>query len=210
MGMEDETYKMVKLNAMYDQKHVLLIGGTLENSSEVSVENKTITTPVPEIWEGFVGCLQGLMLGNRLVDIQRMATEMSQHGNMTQVSPGCAMKCDLRPCQNGGICRELWGQEGAGISCNCESTSYRGDVCELDIGAHYSRESSVFYFLDEDRVYDFDSIDITFAFSTEYVEGATLFMILYANSSRYLHVALMPDGQLVVEEDNGHTVCKLF
>lgn len=157
---------------------------------------------------GFVGCIQGLMIGYQLIDLETMAKEIQAKNDSRKnmIKAGCKMLCDDLPCNNGGICTENW-QNGS-TNCDCESTSYRGDTCNIDIGAYFEKDSSVAYLLD-DGVLDFTHIDITFAFSTSFTESSTLLMIRYANSSRFLHIAII-NGNLFVEEDNGQEICELI
>lgn len=159
-----------------------------------------------ESYSGFVGCIQGLMIGYQLIDLETMAKEIQAKNDSRKnmVKAGCKMLCDDLPCNNGGICTENW-QNGS-INCDCESTSYRGDFCNTDIGAHFEKDSSVVYLLD-DGALNFTHIDITFAFSTSFIGSSTLLMIRYANSSRFLHIAIV-NGNLLVEEDNGQEICR--
>lgn len=151
----------------------------------------------------FVGCIQGLIANGKLVNLQEMASSLNAV-NVTSVKPGCKMLCDEMPCKNGGLCTEDWQNES--IKCDCDSTSYRGNLCDVDIGVFFERNSSVEYQLDE-GVLDFENIEITFAFSTNNLANSTLFLLMYANSTRYLHIALLEDGKILVEEDNGHDIC---
>ena len=201
----------------------LLIGGLAPDSA---------TTTLP----AFVGCIQGLVVGGKLIDLQSMAKAevariaeinklLSTNNNSTNnnnstdnsnstvissnVAAGCTMLCDLMPCKNGGTCTEDWATEST--KCDCESTSYRGDLCDLDIGALFSsKDASVLYHLEggSGLVFDFDYVNISFAFSTASYENSTLLLLRYANSSRYLHLALLDDGRLLIEEDNGHQICE--
>lgn len=199
----------------------LMVGGLAPDSA---------TTTLP----AFVGCIQGLVAGGHLIDLHSMASDQVQRSRLqgmatndtasnnsssSNVAAGCTMLCDLMPCKNGGTCTEDWATEST--KCDCESTSYRGDLCDLDIGALFSsKNASVLYHLEEagdigdiggggGQVFDFSYVNISFAFSTANYENSTLLLLRYANSSRYLHLALLADGRLLVEEDNGHQICEL-
>lgn len=194
----------------------LMIGGLAPDSA---------TTTLP----AFVGCIQGLVAGGHLIDLHSMANDQVQRSRLesiandnttsnvtSNVAAGCTMLCDLMPCKNGGTCTEDWATDST--KCDCESTSYRGDLCDLDIGALFSsKNASVLYHLEDSgdisagggsQVFDFSYVNISFAFSTANYENSTLLLLRYANSSRYLHLALLADGRLLVEEDNGHQICE--
>lgn len=185
-------------------KNQIFIGGIPDADTE-------LINSIP----GFVGCIQGFRIGDRLFDLEQWATEIhQQEQNQTEradrIKIGCKMLCDNIPCNNGGSCTENWQQET--FNCDCNYTSYRGEKCDIDIGAHFEKPgSNVIYYLDK-KIWDFNHIDISFAFSssssTNTDEGATLFMIRYANSTRFLHLALLPNGKMFVEEDDGHDICK--
>nr|XP_027200226.1 contactin-associated protein-like 4 [Dermatophagoides pteronyssinus] len=183
-------------------KNQIFIGGIPDADTE-------LINSIP----GFVGCIQGFRIGDRLFDLEQWATEIhQQEQNQTdradRIKIGCKMLCDNIPCNNGGSCTENWQQET--FNCDCNYTSYRGEKCDIDIGAHFEKPgSNVIYYLDK-KIWDFNHIDISFAFSssssTNTDEGATLFMIRYANSTRFLHLALFPNGKMFVEEDDGHEI----
>lgn len=153
---------------------------------------------------GFVGCFQGLVMADKLVDLHRWVAQLNGTVPDRHVKVGCRMLCDQMPCKNNGICTEDWENEST--NCDCESTSYRGEFCDIDIGAYFQKNSSVLYYL-EDTLLDFSLLDISFAFSSGAFENCTLLLLRYANSTRYLHIALLDDGRLIVEEDNGHDMC---
>lgn len=176
----------------FDQNE-LFVGG---------VDKESVTSIIPP----FVGCIQGVVVGGKLLNVKEMAASLNAV-NMASVKPGCKMLCDQIPCKNGGICTEDWKNES--IKCDCDSTSYRGKLCDIDIGVYFEKNSSVVYYLD-DVIMDFDHIDITFAFSTVHMTNSSLFLLLYANSTRYLHIALLDDGRIMVEEDNGHDICEII
>lgn len=51
----------------------------------------------------------------------------------------CNMKCDEVPCKHGGICIEDF--ENQKHTCDCEHTSYYGELCSEEIGAEFNGES---------------------------------------------------------------------
>ena len=192
--LQGQEFELIKLNKSVTStwtQNEFIVGG---------VHSEEALSTIPS----FVGCIQGLMIGGKLIDLQLMANQLNGTDMSDRVKAGCKMLCDQMPCKNGGICTEDWEHEST--KCDCESTSYRGDLCDIDIGAYFQKNSSVLYYL-ENVVLDFSSIDVSFAFSSANFENCTLFLLRYANSTRYLHIALLADGRLMVEEDNGHDIC---
>ena len=184
-------FELVKRHSNWSHNE-LFIGGIHSEEATTSLLN-------------FVGCFQGLKVGGVLIDLPFIVNQTNDTVLNSHVSPGCKMLCDKMPCKNGGTCTEDWEHEST--KCDCDSTSYRGDLCDLDIGAYFQKNSSVLYFLENNVILDFTNVDISFAFSSEQFENSTLFLLRYANSTRYLHIALLDDGRLMIEEDNGHDIC---
>lgn len=178
----------------FDQQNEVFIGG---------IESTSLDNSLP----GFIGCLQGLMIGDKLIDLEQTLNETSSNKTRRLFKRGCRMLCDDQPCQNDGVCKEDWPNES--IQCDCEHTSYRGDHCDLDIGAHFQKNSSVIYHFN-DSIREFDFVDINFAFSSASRETSTLLMIRLANSTRFIHIAILANGDLLFEEDCENEMCNIF
>jgi len=52
------------------------------------------------------------------------------------MTAGCKMKCDEQPCKNQGICIEDFQKQE--VTCNCERTSYYGELCDEGLSCHSS------------------------------------------------------------------------
>ncbi|XP_075225876.1 axotactin isoform X2 [Lycorma delicatula] len=149
--------------------------------------------------EGYVGCIQGLKIGDHLIDLPSHIAAASKE-DVTGIIAGCNMKCDQMPCKNQGICIEDF-QKGES-SCNCEKTSYYGEFCGQEKGADFSGESVL------NRKYPLhgtvNQIKVQMAFSTsdDRQQNTAILLIQTENSkSYYLIVALSNEGELIFEED---------
>lgn len=61
---------------------------------------------------------------------------MYEHPNVLHVGACCELEideCESRPCQNGGVCKDL----AAGYSCSC-SQGFTGESCEVNIDECYT------------------------------------------------------------------------
>jgi contactin associated protein-like 2 len=74
---------------------------------------------------GFVGCLRGLQVNGKIVDLVSLA-----QNEVYGVSVGCVGKCASNPCLNGGTCMEMYSK----YYCNCTFTPFRGPICGTEIG----------------------------------------------------------------------------
>lgn len=147
---------------------------------------------------GFVGCMQGLKIGNSVFDLEKAALQKSDFSG--QLRPGCKMLCDEMPCQNGGICIEDWKNNYT--NCDCALTSYTGDACQKDIGGIFDGKSTATYTFNLPPTAP-DTVNIRLAFSidsTSEVRQALLF-IQIAQSTKYILASLTPEGSLLIEED---------
>jgi contactin associated protein-like 2 len=75
--------------------------------------------------DGFVGCMRGLTINGRSIDLVRLA-----QANVYGVSIGCIGKCASNPCLNNGTCIEMYSKFG----CDCTFTPFRGPICGTEIG----------------------------------------------------------------------------
>ncbi|OTF72695.1 axotactin-like protein, partial [Euroglyphus maynei] len=81
-------------------KNQMFIGG---------IESSELIHSIP----GFIGCIQGLMIGEQLLDLKQWATEIKEQNTTKSdhIKVGCKMLCDDMPCNNGGTCTEDWEHE---------------------------------------------------------------------------------------------------
>lgn len=114
---------------------------------------------LPEL-QGYIGCIRGLKIGDKLIDLEELLEKNIAHGECGMwrkmryltlltfaVAPtvpdgvllDCQMKCDSEPCKNGGICTENFARQES--TCNCEHTSFTGEFCNEEKGADFSGES---------------------------------------------------------------------
>ena len=98
--------------------------------------------------DGFVGCMRGLQVNGKIIDLVRLARsphqpQLSAYNNGTAnqqqsstsqslygVSVGCVGKCASSPCLNGGTCIEMYST----FECDCTFTPFRGPICGTEIG----------------------------------------------------------------------------
>lgn len=86
---------------------------------------------------GFTGCIQGFSIDNQLFDFNRAHLIGDFRGDY---KIGCKMHCDSFPCKNQGTCVENWKEDK--IQCKCDSTSYRGPLCDQDVAALFNSQTS--------------------------------------------------------------------
>ena len=70
-----------------------------------------------DLRDGFVGCMRGLMVNGRHLDMRAAAL-----ANLYGIGVGCTGKCDSNPCLNNGTCHERYDQ----YDCDCRFTSFKG------------------------------------------------------------------------------------
>ncbi|XP_054154216.1 axotactin-like [Oppia nitens] len=149
--------------------------------------------------QGIVGCLQGFMVGGKLFDLISAAKEPSTVA-IGQIRPGCTMMCDRIPCLNGGACTEDWKNNK--VICNCSMTSYGGETCNKDVGARFNGRSLVRYTYEQNDSI-LKQVSIHLAFSTDKTPestGRTLLVVKHLLSSTLIHITLMADHSLLIEE----------
>ncbi|KAK9504052.1 hypothetical protein O3M35_010488 [Rhynocoris fuscipes] len=142
--------------------------------------------------DGYVGCIRGLMLNGKVVDLKSHA-EKGLYG----VSVGCVGKCESNPCLNGGTCIEGYD----GYKCDCRWTAFKGPICADEIGVNLRSNSIIRY--------DFQGSwrstlkeNIRVGFTTTNPKG---FLIgLFSNiSGEYLTISVSNSGYLRVVFDFG-------
>lgn len=80
-----------------------------------------------DLRDGFVGCMRGLMVNGRHLDMRAAAL-----ANLYGIGVGCTGKCDSNPCLNNGTCHEKYDQ----YDCDCRFTSFKGPICADEIGVN--------------------------------------------------------------------------
>lgn len=160
-------------------------------------ETLTKVSSYPSDLPGYVGCIRGLQIGEKLIDLPSKIKE-SDRG--MGVKANCNLKCDNSPCKNGGICIEDFRNQEH--TCDCELTSYYGELCLDEKGAEFSGESILWreYVLNG----SVDYVKAQLAFSTADVrQKNTALLLLKTETSRryYLLFALTAEGHLVIKED---------
>ncbi|XP_069674286.1 axotactin isoform X2 [Periplaneta americana] len=144
--------------------------------------------------QGYVGCMRGLKVGELLLNL-------SSH--VVADTPGiiedCKMKCDEQPCKNQGRCIEDFQKQE--VSCDCERTSFYGELCDEEKGADFGGDTML------QRKYilngSVNQIKVHLAFSSSEKQRNTVLLLLQTENkqSYYLLVALTSEGELIFEED---------
>lgn len=146
--------------------------------------------------QGYVGCMRGLKIGDHLFDLSLQVANSSERDMIA----GCKMKCDEQPCKNQGICIEDFQKQE--VTCNCERTSFYGELCDEEKGADFSGDTMLRRkFILNGSV---DQIKVHLAFSsTDTRQRNTVLLLLQTENkqSYYLLVALTSEGELIFEED---------
>nr|CAG4648471.1 EOG090X00DN [Polyphemus pediculus] len=86
--------------------------------------------------DGFVGCMRGLMVNGRHLDM-RAAALVGLYG----IGTGCTGKCDSNPCLNNGTCHEKYDR----YDCDCRFTSFKGPICADEIGVNMQSNYMIQY-----------------------------------------------------------------
>lgn len=148
---------------------------------------------------GFIGCVTGFRIGKSDFDLLRLVDENPGTENFRR---GCQMSCDKGPCKNGGYCIEDW--RNMQHHCDCAHTSFFGKSCQEDVGGLFDGAS----FAKQDFVPDsstYQKVKILLAFSTSAAFQSPA-VILFINSKvderNYVLIALQPNGELLIEEDD--------
>ncbi|XP_076329886.1 axotactin isoform X3 [Tachypleus tridentatus] len=157
------------------------------------VNTETLVSRLP----GFVGCLQGLQIGDSSLDLEAIARDESSEKG--EFRPGCNMICDTQPCKHGGTCLEDFKNNAT--TCDCSLTSYLGETCERNIGGAFNGDSVVKYEFTADNE-EKDDIKISLAFSTssKSTSKQALFFMSFAPGKRYFLISLSSEEGLLIEE----------
>ncbi|KAK2720944.1 neurexin-4-like isoform X1 [Artemia franciscana] len=86
--------------------------------------------------DGFVGCMRGLTLNGRVMDL-KSAADRGLYG----IGHGCTGKCDSSPCLNNGTCTEGYDR----YTCDCRFTSFKGPICADEIGVNLQSNYMIKY-----------------------------------------------------------------
>lgn len=142
--------------------------------------------------DGFVGCMRGLMVNGRHLDM-RAAALLGLYG----IGTGCTGKCDSNPCLNNGTCHEKYDQ----YVCECRFTSFKGPICADEIGVNLQSNHMIKY----EFPGSFKSTlseKIRVGFTTTDPKG--FLMGLYSNmSNEYLTLMVSNSGHLRLVFDFG-------
>lgn len=159
----------------------------------------------------FIGCISGLSINKVPFDLEDLLNGSNK--NLTtikgDITPKCSRKCDKKPCENNGKCREDIREKSLkGVTCSCEKTSYRGRFCEQDVGVRFDGSSVLLYNLSSysDSPLDTLLVEFTFAAQPESYSFMSkikrLIMVLYYDN-RSFSVALLSSGGVQFQEENG-------
>ncbi|RWS30076.1 Contactin-associated protein-like 5, partial [Leptotrombidium deliense] len=97
----------------------------LEYDEEFGVFEGPLTVSLSDkVKHGFIGCLKGLVIADKILDLTRHYSRKS-----LEVIRGCNPSCESQPCQNGGRCIENWGS----YTCQClNPIAHKGVNCEIN------------------------------------------------------------------------------
>jgi contactin associated protein-like 2 len=112
--------------------------------------------------DGFVGCIRGLQVNGKIVDMVSLARR-SVYG----VSVGCVGKCNSNPCLNGGTCIEMYSS----FQCDCTFTPFRGPICGTEIGTILEASNIIKYTFPTQGVTATEEETITAQFATYNKQG---------------------------------------
>ncbi|XP_042909251.1 axotactin isoform X2 [Parasteatoda tepidariorum] len=149
---------------------------------------------------GFVGCIQGFMIGDKLFDLEAAALTDNADAKNGDLAPGCAMLCDSLPCHNHGLCIEHWKDNTT--SCDCSLTSYTGEACQKDIGGNFDGYTLLTYSFQGEEISDEMRADmaVRLAFSTDAKAAFQVLLFIQLQERRYILFGLAEDNALFVEE----------
>lgn len=124
--------------------------GGYDSDTLIKVSENPIDLP------GYVGCMRGLQIGDKPIDLRSKVTEIDKG-----VIVDCDMKCDTLPCKHGGNCIEDFRKQEH--TCDCEYTSYYGDFCSDEKGADFSGESILWREYVLNRTVDYVKVQLAFS-----------------------------------------------
>ncbi|KAG9508924.1 Neurexin-4, partial [Fragariocoptes setiger] len=140
--------------------------------------------------EGFVGCMRGLLINGRSINIYSHARE----GNYGLL-PGCHGQCESNPCLNKGTCREGYSS----FTCDCQYTAFKGPICADEIGVNLRSDNYVKYDLDSSISTVEESVRVGFTTT----EHKGLVLGVTAHTGEYLNLLMSTSGHLRLEFDFG-------
>ena len=88
---------------------------------------------------GFVGCIQALILNGVPVDLVKEASH--DPSGLYGIALGCSGKCSTSPCKNGGQCLEGYDH----FTCDCRMTPFKGPICAEEIGVNMRSNNMIKY-----------------------------------------------------------------
>ena len=110
----------MKLDQLQELRHEHPALKNVKSFSENLYVGKAINMPT------FVGCIRDLRIDGHVVELGKIPWS---HHAVGMVTHGCNMssRCFPNPCRHGGKCSDL---RYGGFSCDCQTTFYRGPLCE--------------------------------------------------------------------------------
>lgn len=158
----------------------------------------------------FIGCISGLVIDGKPFDLENLLKKNETYLTIKgDITPKCSRKCDQKPCENNGKCREdIREKLLKGVSCSCEKTSYRGRFCEQDVGVRFDGSSVLLYNLSSYKDSPLETFSVEFAFSAQpesypfLSKIKRLILVLYYNH-RSFSAALLSSGGVQLQEEDG-------
>ncbi|GFS11692.1 contactin-associated protein 2 [Elysia marginata] len=138
--------------------------------------------------DGFVGCIRGLRVNGRLMDMLGKVTRQEQFG----VRAGCVGKCASNPCFHQGTCREGYDS----YKCDCSYTPWRGWNCGREVGVNLKKSNMIKYTFDKSTQSGLSASDFqraTVGFTTRTPQGI-LIQMTNADNSEYIQVEVNNNG----------------
>ncbi|GFR22715.1 protocadherin-like wing polarity protein stan [Trichonephila clavata] len=158
---------------------------------------------------GFAGCIQGFMIGDKIFDLEEAALTTNPDEKYGILTPGCNMICDSQPCANHGVCIENWRENST--FCDCSLTSYTGEECQKDIGGNFDGLTVLTYIYDdEDITVDMqDNVAIRLAFSTDAARTSShVLLLVQFHIRKYILFGIIGNHSLFVEEKLSNNVIR--
>ncbi|XP_070194668.1 axotactin-like isoform X2 [Littorina saxatilis] len=180
----DTTRKLVlldpELNGLLDFNGVMYIGGIPPDV----VGNYSETTP------GFSGCIRAFLYNEKEVELSALVD-----GRSAGVSTGCMSSCWPNPCENGGTCKEKWGE----YTCLCQDPfAHQGHNCEHNLNADaatFSGETAAYLLFDLSK--QPAPLDQTIVMSFRTFQPDALLMYASDHRSNFIQLELQ-DGETII------------
>ncbi|GFN94779.1 neurexin-4 [Plakobranchus ocellatus] len=145
--------------------------------------------------DGYVGCIRGLRVNGRLMDMLGRVTQREEFG----VRAGCVGKCASNPCFHQGTCREGYDS----YKCDCSYTPWRGWNCGREVGVNLQKNYMIKYTFDKKHglsASDFQRATVGF---TTKISSGILLQMTNADNSEYIQVEMNNNGGVRVAMDVG-------